>query len=73
MAVAAIWTEEDGKLTELPGLYQERNTIARVDALNADGTVAAGYQDIDGMWVSSVWKKETVYGATTSFCSRTMK
>lgn len=58
VAVAAIWTEEDGKLTELPGLYQERNTIARVDALNADGTVAAGYQDIDGMWVSSVWKKE---------------
>lgn len=58
VAVAAIWTEEDGKLTELPGLYQERNTIARVDALNADGTIAAGYQDIDGMWVSSVWKKE---------------
>lgn len=58
ISVAAIWTEEDGKLTELPGLYQERKTMARVDALNADGTVAAGYQDIDGMWVSSVWKKE---------------
>lgn len=58
VAVAAIWNEDEGKLTELPGLYQERKTNARVDALNADGTVAAGYQDIDGMWVSSVWKKE---------------
>ena len=58
ISVAAIWTEEDGKLTELPGLYQERKTMARVDVLNADGTIAAGYQDIDGMWVSSVWKKE---------------
>lgn len=58
VAVAAIWTEEDGKLTELPGLYQEKARNARVDVLNADGTIAAGYQDIDGMWVASVWKKE---------------
>lgn len=58
VAAAAIWNEEDGKLIELPGLYQEKTSNARIDALNADGTVAVGYQDIDGMWVSSVWKKE---------------
>ncbi len=66
VAVATIWSEDDGKLTELPGLYQERNAIARVDVLNSDGTVAAGYQEIDGMWVSSVWKKENgVWGSGT--------
>lgn len=58
IAAAAVWNEAEGKLTELPGLYQERKSNARVDVLNADGTVAAGYQDIDGMWVASVWKKE---------------
>lgn len=58
VAAAAVWNEEDGKLIELPGLYQEKASNARVDALNADGTVAVGYQDIDGMWTSSVWKKE---------------
>lgn len=58
LAAAAIWNEEDGKLIELPGLYQEKTSNARIDAINADGTVAVGYQDIDGMWVSSVWKKE---------------
>lgn len=58
VAVAAIWNEEEDKLTELPGLYQEKKRNARVDVLNADGTIAAGYQDIDGLWVASVWKKE---------------
>ncbi|MBS5874980.1 MAG: T9SS type A sorting domain-containing protein [Prevotella sp.] len=58
VAAAAVWNEENDKLIELPGLYQEKIRNARVDVLNADGTIAAGYQDIDGMWVASVWKKE---------------
>ena len=57
-AVAAVWNEDEGKLTQLPGQYEEKARNARVDVLNADGTIAAGYQDIDGMWVASVWKKE---------------
>lgn len=58
VAAAAVWNEEDNKLIELPGLYQEKASNARVDDMNADGTVAVGYQDIDGMWTASVWKKE---------------
>lgn len=59
IATAALWNEEKGKLEDLGSRYADRGRSARIDAVNADGTVAVGWQDERGPWHSTVWRKNT--------------
>lgn len=59
MGYACIWDSE-GKATRLPNMFdyvKERPCNARANAVSNDGSVVVGWQDCQGPWMASVWRR----------------
>lgn len=61
-AHGVAWSEEKG-LADLGGLWDDMFGNTRCYAINGDGSVAVGYQEINGGdWVGTVWRKNPAGG-----------
>lgn len=60
VAYAGIWDSE-GKVTRLPNMFdseESRPCQARANAVSNDGSVVVGWQDRQGPWMASVWRRQ---------------
>ncbi|MGI6222691.1 MAG: T9SS type A sorting domain-containing protein [Prevotella sp.] len=55
-AHASYWNEA-GELTDLGTLYEADNQNTRANAVNYDGSVIVGWQDMYGPWYAAMWKR----------------
>lgn len=54
---ACVW-DENGKITKLDNMFASAGENSKATAVSADGSVVVGWQDKNGPWMASVWRRQ---------------
>jgi photosystem II stability/assembly factor-like uncharacterized protein len=56
-----VWNQTEGNI-DLGSIFSNQNRSSRANAINHDGSIVVGLQDLNGPWKSAVWRKNPAGG-----------